>query len=180
MTDIAVYSGWYDFSDPVYRLNDIAHSLSQICRFNGHTQRFYSVAEHSVNVSAVCEHLWGKRLAYYGLLHDATEAYISDLPRPVKAMFPEIKKLEKEIWESMLEFFGLEKLSDADAKKIVLADDMVLRIEAISLMQTHSWAYDLPNLNDMTDEDIVIISCHNPKWAEHIFLSTYQRLSSVL
>jgi 5'-deoxynucleotidase YfbR-like HD superfamily hydrolase len=63
-------------------LTDIAHALSQICRWTGHTSRFYSVAEHCVHVS----HLVPPRAARAALLHDAAEAYLSDLSRPVKQL----------------------------------------------------------------------------------------------
>lgn len=59
---------------------DIAHALSQLCRFSGHTATFYSVAEHSVRVSEAC----APKDALWGLLHDASEAYLVDLPSPLK------------------------------------------------------------------------------------------------
>jgi hypothetical protein len=67
-------------------LADIAHALSNQCRFAGHCKRFYSVAEHSVEVSLVAEHCSDGDLAAarWGLLHDAAEAYLVDLPRPIK------------------------------------------------------------------------------------------------
>lgn len=61
-------------------VEDIAHSLSQLCRFSGHINCFYSVAEHSVRVS----HLCNPEDALEGLLHDGSEAYCVDVPRPLK------------------------------------------------------------------------------------------------
>jgi len=72
---------------------DIAHSLSLLCRFNGHCRQFYSVAEHSVRVSMACppEH------ARWGLLHDLAEAYFGDIPTPVKDQFPDIEAMERKL-----------------------------------------------------------------------------------
>jgi len=62
---------------------DIAHALSHQCRFSGHTRLFYSVAEHSVRVARLLKPR-GKRVQLWGLLHDASEAYLVDLPTPLK------------------------------------------------------------------------------------------------
>jgi hypothetical protein len=64
-------------------IDDIAHALSQQCRFTGHTRRFSSVAEHSVRVARMVEDI-DPELALEALLHDASEAYLSDIARPVK------------------------------------------------------------------------------------------------
>ena len=73
------------FSDEMVSLDDIIASLSKICRYNGHVPHFYSVAEHSV---LVAEHLaqqgHGALMCLTGLLHDAAEAYVGDMVRPLK------------------------------------------------------------------------------------------------
>src|ERR1019366_6268112 len=80
---IRTYTGiLFDFEEPEaspIRIEDIAHALSLLCRFAGHCKEFYSVAEHSVRVSYACpeEH------ALWGLMHDASEAYCVDVPRPL-------------------------------------------------------------------------------------------------
>lgn len=100
-------------------IDDIAHALSMQCRFAGHCNRFYSVAEHSLHVSRLVppEH------ALAGLLHDATEAYLHDLTRPLKQMLPEYKRLEDLNWFVISAKYGLDYelpqcVKDADATMV--------------------------------------------------------------
>ena len=113
-----VFSPEYPTEDTI-NLEDIAHALSMICRFNGHCAQFYSVAEHSVYVSRFVS----LELAMWGLMHDAAEAYISDLARPVKPMVQGFDCLELEIMKSIKGVFNLEgdvpqKVKDADLRML--------------------------------------------------------------
>jgi 5'-deoxynucleotidase YfbR-like HD superfamily hydrolase len=109
-------------------IGDIAHSLSMQCRFSGHVREFYSVAQHSVLVSYLCgEH------AFWGLMHDASEAYLVDLPRPIKRMagFEEYKRLEEKVMGAICKAFGMDPVEPALVKQ---ADNIMLATEARDLM----------------------------------------------
>lgn len=84
------------------RIGDIAHALSLQCRFAGHCREFYSVAQHSVLVSRAAG-----EYALWGLLHDAAEAYLVDIPRPVKHCLTGYKELEARIMEAIAVALGL-------------------------------------------------------------------------
>lgn len=88
----------------------VAHSLSQLCRYNGHTKRFYSVAEHACLLSDwVMYQPWATaRDGLTALHHDDAEHIIGDLPRPIKATMPEFKAAEKILDEVIAEKFGTE------------------------------------------------------------------------
>jgi hypothetical protein len=101
-------------------IEDIAHSLSMQCRFNGHLRCFYSVSEHSVRVAAQCS----PENALWGLLHDASEAYLTDLPAPIKEEMPDYKKMERIVQAVICEKFGLPIDEPAEVKK----NDIILRV----------------------------------------------------
>ena len=88
---ISVYDGeYFDLLEPdrsVYTINTIAHALSNLCRYTGHVNRFYSVAEHSVFVSLAVP----KKFALEALFHDASEAFLGDVSSPLKKLLPEYK-----------------------------------------------------------------------------------------
>lgn len=93
--------------DPI----DIAHALSQICRFGGHTLDFYSVAEHCILVAALAP----KELKLEALMHDAAEAYIGDVIKPLKNILGETyARIERSFMTAITERFNLstDKLDD--------------------------------------------------------------------
>ena len=111
-------------------IEDIAHALSNLCRYGGHVEQFYSVAQHSYLVSKVVpqEH------ALRGLLHDAAEAYLIDLPRPIKRSvgMEAYGAAEKILQAAIYERFGL---SPHDPECIKTADNQLLRTEQRDLMK---------------------------------------------
>jgi hypothetical protein len=90
-------------------LLDIAQSLARLCRFNGHVRPFFSVAEHSVEVAKLMEFLHPNDVAAFrwGLLHDAPEAFIGDIPRPVKRQLSGVKEMEEGLMKAVAECYGL-------------------------------------------------------------------------
>lgn len=138
MTWILTQSGrHFDFADPQpdqIDIRDIAHALANEARFNGHTRRFYSVAQHSAGVSQIVppEH------ALEGLLHDASEAYCKDIPLPLKLMLPDYKAIERRVDAAIRARFGLPAQCSAAVK---LADVTLLATERRDLMpiDTAEW-----------------------------------------
>lgn len=107
MTWIQTHSGKrFDLLEPtpeMVNIHDIAHALSNLCRFNGHVRQFYSVAQHSVLVS----NLVGDEYALCALLHDATEAYVGDVTRPLKQLLPSYSDIEQRVWIAVADKFRL-------------------------------------------------------------------------
>ena len=100
-------------------IDDIAHSLSMQCRYAGHCVKFYSVAEHSVHIA---DWLYVKGFTsdqvIAGLLHDATEAYLVDVPRPVKPFLPGYKEAEAAVWQAVATRFELPVEMPAIVKEV--------------------------------------------------------------
>jgi hypothetical protein len=109
---------------------DIAHALSNLCRYGGHVEQFYSVAQHCVLVSRTVpqEH------ALRGLLHDASEAYLIDVPRPIKRSegMEAYRAAEQRLEAAIYERFGLPS---EDPECIKTADNQLLRTEQRDLMK---------------------------------------------
>lgn len=96
-------------------LADVAHALSNLSRFAGQGRYFYSVARHSVHVSREVEARGGDRSAQrWGLLHDASEAYLSDVPAPVKRSLPGYTHAERRLQRAVREAVDLELSADAE------------------------------------------------------------------
>lgn len=106
---------------------DIAVGLSRENRYNGHTKEPYNVAQHSVMVSRIVP----PEYALWGLLHDASEAYVKDLTYSVKSMLPEYKAIEKRILRVIAEKYGLSWPEPACVKE---ADMVLLATEKRDLM----------------------------------------------
>lgn len=111
------------------KLSDIAHALSHLCRFAGHTREFYSVAQHSVLVSHLCR----PEDARWGLLHDASEAYLSDIVAPLKRSggLSGYREIETRVQLVIAQAFNLPLTEPVSVKA---ADQALLRIEQRDLM----------------------------------------------
>ncbi len=128
---IRTYSGIY--FDPVFpdekyiKLEDIAHSLSLLCRANGHFPEFFSVARHSLNCASEAKaRELSIRVQLACLLHDAGEAYVSDVTRPIKAELPEYRTIEDRMHDMILRKFGVSDLHARELSMINEIDDAMM------------------------------------------------------
>lgn len=171
---IQLYSGgWLWFDDPApddILIEDIAGALSKLCRYTGHTTSFYSVAQHSVLVSRIVP----ERLAFPALMHDATEAYIGDMSRPLKHLVLEragdvLRALENSLHEAINKKFGVF-LEPEDVGIIKAADNVALATEKRDLLRgTTEW----PNMPDPLDQTI---NPWSPIQSEAAFLGRFYEL----
>jgi len=121
-------------------VRDIAHALSLMTRANGHFTHFYSVAQHSINCykEAKARNL-SKRIQLGCLLHDASESYLSDITRPVKAKMTQYHEFERQLQSAIYERFGLGDLTECEVKLIKEIDDSMLYHEFLTIMEEKLW-----------------------------------------
>lgn len=146
---------------------DIANALSMNCRFNGHIDKFYSVAEHSVLVSKLCE----PENALYGLLHDYAEAFVSDVPRPFKASITGHEEFEKAVMANVCDLFGLPLDLPEDVAYI---DTHICAVEASVLSKVVPKWTEFYDLNVCPREDIQGLT---PRQARVAFMTRFNELT---
>lgn len=147
-------------------IDDIACALSNICRFTGHVQDFYSVAQHSVHVS----YLVPPEFALEALLHDAAEAYCNDIAAPFKKLLPDYQQRIASVEEVIAGKFGLPVTMSAEVKK---ADLVMLATERrdLDLYDGTPW----PILEGV-DPAAFLLSPLNPRQARVLFLQRFNDL----
>lgn len=182
--EVETFSGRYvDTGNPSPEsicIEDIAHALSSICRFGGHSLRFYSVAEHAVFVSRRIESEgYNSGVVMQGLHHDDAEAYLGDIPRPLKALLqPIYGLLSKQMDEAISVSLGLSNHAEY-ASLVKEADNFALLVEANHLMLSHgiNWeGSDMVEVGAPPTPDYWLGGL-KPWKAEELYLNRHKELS---
>ena len=159
------YGGKFHYLNPepeeIY-IEDIAHALSLNCRFNGHTERFYSVAQHSCMVAKhVMEYSQNPIWGLAALLHDAAEAYIPDMPRPIKGYIVGYAELEKNILHAILKKMRLPDLTCPKDRRTSALEEL------ISIIKVHD------NRSVITEKRDFLLP-GGPKWDLEEYFEPYK------
>lgn len=147
-------------------IEDIAAALSNLCRFTGHLDHFYSVAQHSVLTS----YLVPPQLAMEALLHDAAEAYCNDISSPLKALLPDYRAILGRVEAAVIQKFGLP---EAKSRGVKYADLVMLATERRDLDLDDG--LEIPELEGI-EPSPMMISPLMPRQAQVLFLQRYQNL----
>lgn len=153
-------------------IEDIAYALSNLCRFNGHCKRFYSVAEHSVIISQwLAMRGASVETQMAGLMHDCAEAYIGDMPKPIKITMPNFMEMEKRIEEVIFAKYDLPFPFPSIVKE---ADCRILKDERAQIMHPseHTWMIDEAEPLGVSIEGVC------PETAESDFMDRFEYLQS--
>ena len=164
---------YFDLQDPSasrFEVTDIAHALSNICRFTGHTQHFYSVAEHSV----LCSYLVPHEDRMIALMHDAAEAFIGDVSSPLKKMLPDYKAIERRVEEHVFSTLGLPYPFPPSVKK---ADRIMLRLEQSQLMRNEDRWEGTEDGEGLPDGQY--LRCRTPAVAMSAFMARFYELGGM-
>lgn len=175
---ISTYSGGVlHFKDPQPEeilLEDIAHNLSMICRYNGSVTAHYSVAQHSIAVAAAVMKVTGDpKQALAGLSHDMCEAYLCDIPRPIKPHLRGYKGMENRLTKAINKKFNIPRAKDIvwDIDNRIVANEARLRFKVVP-----EWVVDF----DPVDIDDSFFEEVSPSEAEKSFLGVYEQLNNLI
>lgn len=140
------------------KIEDIAHSLSNVCRYGGHSPKFYSVAQHCV-ICSFEEGTTKEKLEF--LLHDASEAYLADMPRPIKRNMPNYVEMEDNLLALIFKKF---ELNFPLSERVHEVDDKVLAYEYRSFFEIQDKNFDF----------------WTPEYSKKMFLDRYNELTKML
>lgn len=154
-----VYVNVFKPDPDMFNLNDIAHALSQIPRFGGHLPKFYSVAQHSIMCALAIE---DESLRFDALMHDAAEAYLLDMPGPIKRRMKWYKKKEAAIMRILAKKFGFTYPKHPE---VDLIDKQMLQAEWDYLMLGGNGSFfkDQKSMAEVKREFLHLADIFNPK-----------------
>lgn len=143
MSYITTYTGkHFDPTKPEMALvdiKDIAHALSLTCRGNGHVKTFFSVGQHCINCALEAEARgYSNRVILACLIHDASEAYMSDVPRPLKHTLPEYMAAEDKLLDLIYKKFLGNSLNEEEKKLVKSVDNDLLYYDLKELLNEMS------------------------------------------
>lgn len=159
------------------RLPDIAHALSSICRFTGHTRAFFSVAEHSLLAEAVARTYRATiRLRLLCLMHDDAEAYVGDVARPLRTLLPRHKSIERRVHIAISSAFSIPPSTPREDAFVKTIDNLLVVSEGFVLLPTgcRDWGI------DATPHQSIIDAIRNlpPLDAEAAFTARFYELTA--
>jgi len=162
-THSGIYINPFEPTPDQITIEDIAHSLSMQCRFAGHLPKFYSVAQHSVE----CSNMVNSHFQLQALMHDASEAYLLDIPSPIKKVIPAYRSAENNLMNIIAEKFGF---TYPLYKIVKWADQEMLEFEWDKIMLQNKFIKyaEFPSKN--------FFECWSPEQAEEEFLNQYNRI----
>ena len=162
--------------DPLsINIEDIAHALSLQCRYNGHCNKFYSVAEHSILAARMFKARYGIKFEcdfIYTLMHDAAEAYVGDLISPVKSELLPFIIIETRFLNTIKDRFGFSWMW-YNKKRVKQVDRWMLATEMDQLFDDGVFCEDILSGDDLCGPDIKL-KFWKPKKAEKEFLKAFR------
>lgn len=162
----------------IVSLVDIAWGLANKCRYSGQTgEKYYSVAEHSVLTAYLVVEMGYPEFAMEALLHDAAEAYMADIPSPLKQYFPEWNVMEDRILRHVFNKYNLDFPLPNAVKK---ADYAMLAKERQHLFPKGPAWSGVPEIDEKMSKAIGPIHCLSPKKAYEDFMNTFCQLDNLL